>query len=336
MLFSARKNVLLTTLIALSLHACGANNTSLNQDTYFPPGNNSFSPDPIISPTSTISTPTPTPISGSVVQGRILDTAGKAIAGANISVSGQSTVSDDTGAYQLAGINQTEVWIAITKIGYQSLSNQKITFSSSQPSQVKDFTLKLLTETSSTPSPSPSSELTLKLENSLGSKKFRSVSAMIVSGSQVHVLGLMDGFLWMDQTGIITMGTNTGNEIVRFNKTGTFSRLSKTVDTLRFENNQVQASDGEFSFNFNTNGTFISKSSGARYAPVKEIKDDSRNITYRLKDSKTIEVVKGDNTYKYEPSALGSGKSIGLDDTGRLCILDDAQKLVHRYKWTGF
>lgn len=272
-----------------------------------------------------------TAVDGYTLKGFVSDASGKAIEGATVSIIGQSTLTDKNGLYSLIKIDPaTKVFVSVTKTGYDPVQNATVEFTDETPSQTKDFKLAL---TGDDDEESSSATAGFNHEMTFSSKKsFKSVSAMVVDGGNVYVLGVLDGLLF-DSTVVTVFTADTGEEVSTFKKVGLFTSLPKDATRLKVDGDEILVSNGSDRFSFSPTGTFLKKdASGASYALVTEVTDEDRDIKYKI-DGTKIEVTYDGDKVKYSLDELGKAKALGLDEDGNLLVLDSTNSVVQQYSF---
>jgi hypothetical protein len=276
-------------------------------------------------------TPSTTPSTkGFTLKGLVSDGNGKGVDGASVTIGSQTVLTDASGKYEITGINDTKVYVNITKTGYDAVNQFAVSFSDSQTSVTQDFKLVLKGSNSGSTTPSATG---LKHEMTYATTKFKSVSAMVVADNQVYVLGLIDGLLF-DSTAVVTFGAADGSIANTFKKIGFLRSLPKDAAYLKVDDDgQLVVSNGETNYTFSLGGEFVKSASGARYSAITEVTDSDRSITYKLNGTTKVNITSKGTTTTYKLEDVGSAKAIGLDSDGHLLVLDSLAKTVQQFSF---
>lgn len=268
---------------------------------------------------------------GYTLKGFVSDANGKALAGATVSITGQSTLTDANGLYSLTKIGDTKVFPKVSKTGYDPVQNVTVEFSDAAPSQTKDF--KLAT-TDDDDDDSDSATAGFKHELSFTGKTFKSVSAMVAADGNVYVLGTLDGLLF-DSTVVAVYSADTGEQVRTIKKVSLFKSLPKDATRLKVDDEEITVSNTAESFKFNLSGEFLTKGSAITTSLITDIEDEERDIRYRTvsDNGKKIKVTYDGKSKDYPLDNLGKAKAIGLDDSGNLLVLDSTNNVVHQYSF---
>lgn len=268
---------------------------------------------------------------GYTLKGFVSDASGKALAGATVSITGQSTLTDANGLYTLTKIGDTKVFPKVTKTGYDPVQNVTVEFSEAAPSQTKDFKL---AATDDDDDDSDSATAGFKHELSFTGKTFKTVNAMVAADGNVYVLGTLDGLLF-DSTVVAVYSADSGEEVRTIKKLSLFKSLPKDVSRLKVDDEEIIVSNGSESFKFNLTGDFLAKGTAVSASLITEVEDDERDIKYKIHptNTKKIKVTYDGDTEEYALDNLGKAKAIGLDDSGHLLVLDSTNNVVHQYSF---
>ncbi|MNS04253.1 hypothetical protein D3C72_356080 [compost metagenome] len=276
-------------------------------------------------------TESPDATEGYTLKGFIADAAGKAIAGATVTIGAQTVVTDSAGKYEITKIaRDTKVFVSITKTGYDSLTNKEVAFTDDKPVVTQDFKLALKSSTDTT---TDTNVAGLSHKMTFSSQKFKTVHSMVVSENNVFVLGVIDGML-LDSTAIVAFNAEDGEATNTFKKISFFSSLPKSVSRLKLDGDEVVASNGEESFSFTFGGSFVKKASGSLPALITEVTDSDRSIKYKLNGSNKVDITKSGTTKSYKLDNVSYAKAIGLDGDGNLIVLDSSNRVVHLFAYT--
>lgn len=271
---------------------------------------------------------------GFVLKGIVLDKAtNKPLARAKVSIGASTQLTAEDGTFEFPNISDTQVWVTVTMDGYAAIDQFNVGFTAEKPTADKEFLLAPSGSTgggTGTPS-KPASGFSHVA--TFGAGKFKSVSAMATVDDVVYVLGVVDGFLWLNRNSVVAFDAASGQELVTFNKVGTLATLPKDADSLKVEDGTVLVSNGETSYVFRADGTFVEKTSGARYSPIREVTDEDRKITYAVKGSSKIDVTIDGETTAHGMSEVMTIKALGLDEDGGLLVLDGGNSTVHRFEF---
>lgn len=341
---SANKWILVT-LITTLLTACGG-----NQNQAPLPGDGSYDsqlpPAPMsdegygIEGTGGIQgvLPSPIPSGGSqstafTLKGLVAGLDGKPIVGAKVSIGSQTTLTLDNGTFEITGITDSQIWVDVTKEGFDPISRYNIAFAADKSIADKDFKLAVASaSTDGTPGTGSSATATFTHEASFSGTRFASVSAMVVEGDSVYVLGVIDKTFWFDRNAVVVFSASSGEETHRINN-GLFSKFPKDCDTLAYENGQVSVSNGTTRYTFDADGAFVKKTNGSGFAAIREVSDADRKIAYSIKGSNKIAVKFDGKDGEHALGEVGNARAIGLDGSGKLLILDDSKKAIHQFSY---
>lgn len=358
----AAKQLILVALSAAMLTACGGSPTTgvtpqastdpsvLSTDDSSliggdPGGALDTSASDAIDPTAT---PTPASIgNGFVLKGLVTDAIGKPLQAAKISIGSQTTLSAADGTFEIDGIMDSQVQVAVTLDGYQPIPAYVINFSTDSPTADKEFQLADAgtagtttgtttggTTTGGTTTTTPSSTAGFTLQGTFTPEAFTSVSSMIVDGDITYVLGVVKGLLLSYNT-VVEMSSTNGAEIRKFNKTGLLTHIPKTATFISLSAGQVNVSDGASAYVFGTDGTLIKKVSGGASSNTTKVTDTTRSLTYKLVTGSRVEVTDSSNTtIAYQLPDATQALSIGLDSNGDLLVLDGVKAGVLQYTFT--
>ncbi|MFN3430596.1 MAG: carboxypeptidase-like regulatory domain-containing protein [Candidatus Sericytochromatia bacterium] len=297
---------------------------------YDPTTDSGYGDDVATEPDQPTDTESPDATEGYTLKGLIADAAGKAIAGATVTIGAQTVVTDSAGKYEITQIaRDSKVFVSVTKTGYDSLTNKEVAFTDAAPVVTQDFKLALKTGTE-TNTDTVVAGLSHKM--TFASKNFKAVHSMVVAAGNVYVLGTIDGLL-LDSTAIVTFNAEDGEALNTFKKISFFSSLPKSVTRLKVDGDEVVASNGEENFSFSLTGSFVKKASGSLPALVTEVTDSERSISYKLKSSSEVTVTKGGTAKHHKLTNVGYAKAIGLDGDGKLVVLDSSNKVVHQFAY---
>lgn len=334
------KKFLVLALATAMVAGCGTNNTASTlpgDGTYDQPaddygtGDDSYAPAPDASyaPIDD-ATDTATPALSYTLKGIVIEKDTRTpLAGAKITIGAQTMLTDAKGEFTISDIRDTQILVNVTADKHDPVANHKITFSDAKPTADLEF---VLAKTASTGNDSVA-DGKLSHELSFGEGKFKSVSAMSVDGDIVYVLGVVDGFLFFNRNSVVAFDAESGEELLSFNKIGTFSRLPGDATSMKVENGDVMVSDGEFAWSFDNTGKLLSKTAGTRYSDIKEVTDDDNDVTYKVNGSGKIELTEGSTKTNEELDDVGTIRSIGLDSDNNLFVLDQTHKLIHKFSF---
>lgn len=344
------KKLMLAALITTMLSACGGSNTQAplpagddlttppaSSDDYGSGGDYSGGDDAYASDSSGVDDPTGTgttvPAEGFVLKGIVVDKQTKApIKGATVTIGSSTQLTGDDGTFEIKDIMDTQVWVNVSKDGFQAIKQENITFSEAKPTADKEFSL-AASSGSSDSDDEDEDEDTARFKHlaTLGEGKFKNVSAMAVDGDTVYVLGLVDKFL-LDSVAVVAYDLASGNEIATFRNVGFLKNLPKTATSLKVEDGEVYVSNGEDAWVFSSSGTFLRKEDGARYNPIKEVEDDGKDRTYIVDGSK-IQVKQSGPDPILDLDETGTIKAIALGPDHTLVVLDGSSSTVQTYEY---
>ena len=276
-----------------------------------------------------------TPIgAGFVLKGVVLDkSTNRPLARAKVSIGSSTQLTAEDGSFEFGDIQDTQVWVTVSLDGYQAIDQFNVAFTDEKPSADKEFLLAPSgTGDSGGNDDAPAAD-GFSLDATFGAGKFKSVSAMVVEDDVVYVLGVVDGFLWLNRNSVVAYDAASGEELVTFSKVGALSHLPKDADSLKIEDGEVYVSNGETSYVFTAEGGFVKKTSGARYSPVREVTDEDREITYTYKSSTKLEVTVDGDASTHSLDEVSGIKALGLDSDGGLLVLDGGAAAVHRFSF---
>jgi nucleoid-associated protein YgaU len=291
---------------------------------YAPGDDTDLGTDPNASPSPDVA------IDGYTLKGFVSDANGKALAGATVSITGQSTLTDANGLYTLTKIGDTKVFLKVSKTGYDPVQNVTVEFSETAPSQTKDIKLAATDDDDD----STSATAGFKHELSFTGKTFKTVNAMVAADGNVYVLGTLDGLLF-DSTVVAVYSADSGEEVRTIKKLSLFKSLPKDVSRLKVDDEEIVVSNGSESFKFSLTGDFLAKGTAVSASLITEVEDDERDIKYTIHptNTKKIKVTYDGDTEEYTLDNLGKAKAIGLDDSGHLLVLDSTNNAVHQYSF---
>lgn len=344
------KKLMLAALITSMLNACGGGTTQAPlpagddltppaaSDDYSSGDDGSYPSDPIggiEDPTASSddgATPA-VPADGFTLRGIVVDKQTKApIKGATVTIGSSTQLTGDDGTFEIKDIQDTQVWVNVTKDGFQSIKQENITFSEAKPTADKEFSLAASTGSNTDDDDdTDKEEARFKHLGTLGEGKFKSVSAMAVDGDTVYVLGLVDKFL-LDSVAVVAYDLSNGSEVRSFRNVGFLKNLPKDASYLKVEDGEVYVSNGENAWVFNGGGTFLRTTAGARYNAIKEVEDDDKDRTY-LVDGSKIEVEKSGPDVTLDLDEAGTIKAIALGPDHSLVVLDGTNSVVHTYEF---
>lgn len=277
------------------------------------------------------------PEDGFVLKGIVVDQQTRhPIKGATVTIGSSTQLTGDDGTFEIKDIMDTQVWVNVTKDGFQAIKQENITFSEAKPTADKEFALAASSGSSDSEDDSEDSdedEETARFKHlgTYGEGKFKSVSAMAVDGDTLYILGLVDKLL-LDSVAVVAYDLTSGSEIRSFRNVGFLKNLPKNASFLKVEDGEVSVSNGEDAWVFNGTGTFLRKAGGASYPAVKEVEDEDEDRTYKIDGSK-IEVEKSGPDYTLELDEAGSLKSLALGPDHTLVVLDGSNGVVHTYEF---
>ena len=271
---------------------------------------------------------------GFVLRGLVADQLGQPLAGAKVSIGAQTTLTSATGEFEITGIMDSQVWVDVTKDGFEAITRFNVAFTADKPTADKEFKLAAggtgSSDGGSTDGGSTDGGPSLSHEGSFGGPSWKSVAAMAVDGNRVYVVGKIDKKFWFDRSAVVVFDAGSGEEISRIGD-NLFSKVPKAASSIKVEDGEVIVSDGTNRATFDAAGEFVQSASGGGYDTRKTATDKERGITYTLKtgnklaiDSKTF-----DGELRLED--VGNAKSIAVDDDGHILVLDDSQKTVHQF-----
>lgn len=274
---------------------------------------------------------------GFTLRGLVADQLGQPLAGAKVSIGAQTTLTTASGEFEITGIMDSQVWVDVSKDGYESITRFNVAFTADKPTADKEFKLAAKGTGSSDGGTtdggaSPVAEHALSHEGTFGGPAWKAVSAMAVDGNKVYVLGKIDKKLWFDRTAVVVFDAGSGEEISRIGDT-LFSKVPKGATSLKIDDGEVIVSDGTTRASFDGAGEFIQKSSGGGFDTKKSATDSARGIVYSLKTGNKVLVDSPDWDGELRLEDVGNAKSIALDDDGNLLVLDDSQKTVHVFSY---
>lgn len=280
--------------------------------------------------------------SGFTLKGLVTDAIGKPLAGAKVSIGSQTKLSGADGTFELDGIMDTQVDVAVTLDGYQPIPDYTVTFTTDAPTADKEFKLApngtaTTTDgssgtggaTSGTGSPPPTNGFTL--QSTFNPGNFKSVSSMTVDGDVCYVLGIVKGLLLSHNT-VVELNAATGEQIRSFNKVGFLSYIPKDANSIVVLDGQVKVANGSTTYWFNADGSLAKKTSGGAVAVTSRIANDpTRGLGYKLVSGSKIEVSGSSGTTQFSlPGAL-QALAIGVDTNGDVLVLDGSQSAVLQY-----
>ncbi len=272
---------------------------------------------------------------GFTLRGLVADQVGQPITGAKVSIGAQTTLTSATGEFEITGIMDSQVWVDVTKDGFESISRFNVAFTNDKPTADKEFKLAPAGSgstggTDGTTGGDVASGHGLSHEGSFGGPTWKSISAMAVEGNKVYVLGTIDKKLWFDRAAIVVFDAGSGEEISRIGDV-LFSKVPKTATSIKVDDGEVIVSDGANRVSFDAAGEFIKKASGGGFDTKKSATDSERGIVYSLKTGNKVLVDAKDFDGELRLEDVGNAKAIALDDEGHLLVLDDSQKTVHQF-----
>lgn len=273
---------------------------------------------------------------GFTLRGIVADQLGQPITGAKVSIGAQTTLTSASGEFEITGIMDSQVWVDVTKDGFESISRFNVAFTNDKPTADKEF--KLAPSGSGTPGGNTdgttgggtTSGPGLSHEGTFGGPTWKSVSAMAVDGNKVYVLGTIDKKMWFDRTAVVVFDASSGEEISRIGDV-IFSKVPKTATSIKVDDGEVIVSDGANRVTFDAAGEFVKKATGGGFDTAKAATDTERGIVYALKSGNKVVVDSKDFDGELRLEDVGNAKSIALDDEGHLLVLDDSQKTVHQF-----
>jgi hypothetical protein len=281
---------------------------------------------------------------GFILKGLVTDSLGKPLAGAKISIGSQTQLSTTTGTFSINGIMDTQITVNVTMDGYQSVSNYNVTFTTDSPSADKEFKLAPNTATSgtgtgtttgTTPDTTTGTTTTgattgFSLVTTLTPAKFSSVSAMVVDGGVVYILGIAKALIFSYNT-VAELNTDSGEQIRSFNKTSFLTHIPKDATGLALVDGQVHVNNGTTTYVFGTDGTLVKKTAGGTVGTIRQITDTARKLTYKLTGGTKVEVTSPTGTTSYALPEASSAMAIGIDGKGDVLVLDGAKTAVLEY-----
>lgn len=269
--------------------------------------------------------------SGFTLKGLVANLEGQPIAGAKVSIGAQTTLTNAKGEFEVAGIMDSQIWVDVTKDGFEAISRYNVTFTAEKPVADKEFKLAPGTAAGGTTTDgSAATGPKLSQTGSFGGPKWKSVSAMAVSGSKVYVLGTIDKTFWFDRAAIVVFDAGSGEEIARIGDK-LFSKVPKAASSIKVDGGQVTVSDGSNRVTFDAAGAFVKSTTGGGYETQKVAIDADNGTTYTLKAGNKIVVDSKSFDGELKLADVGNAKSIGCDDEGHLLVLDDSAKTVHEF-----
>ena len=275
---------------------------------------------------------------GFTLRGLVADQLGQPLAGAKVSIGAQTTLTSATGEFEITGIMDSQVWVDVSKSGFETISRFNVLFTNDKPTADKEFKLAPSGSgstdggTDGTTDGGSTSGPTLSHEGTFGGPTWKSVAGMAVDGNRVYVLGKIDKKLWFDRSAVVVFDASSGEEISRIGDV-MFSKVPKAASSIKIEDGEVIVSDGSVRATFDASGSFVQKTSGGGFDAKKTAIDGERGITYALKSGNKVAVDSRDFDGELRLEDVGNAKAIGLDDDGNLLVLDDSQKAVHMFSF---
>jgi hypothetical protein len=261
------------------------------------------------------------------LQGTVKDASGKAIAGAKVSVTSSTVLTDANGVYTITGISDTKVYVDVTMDGYDKISQLPVTLNeSTSTTTTKSFELAAKGSEESTSTAGLHHDLTF------GATKLKSVTSMVVAEGNVYVLGVLDGLLF-DSTAVVSFGED-GTVINDFKKVGFLKSLPKDSAYLAVNGeSQIVVSNASTGYAFSTGGDFAATVSPVKTSVVKKVTDSENSITYEIDGATHVKVTDHGSTHSYPLSEVGYAKAIALDSNNQLLVLDSTNKTVHTFSY---
>lgn len=273
---------------------------------------------------------------GFTLRGLVADQVGQPIAGAKVSIGAQTTLTTASGEFEITGVMDSQVWVDVTKDGFESITRFNVAFTTDKPTADKEFKLAPAGsgavdgntggDTGSSTGPS------LSHDGSFGGPKWKSVSGMAVDGNRVYLLGKIDKTMWFDRTAVVVFDAGSGEEISRIGDT-LFSKVPKAATSIKAEDGEVIVSDGTTRATFDAAGEFVQSASGGGFDTKKTATDRDRGIVYTLKTGNKVMVDSAAFDGELRLEDVGNARAIALDEEGHLLVLDDSQKTVHQFSF---